>query len=106
MIMGRLLSGSVAGDLREGRAGDVKRGCEAVSTLPPAQYHRYHTAVAPIPQPDNAGVLSSLPMTERATDQRTRIVRAAADLLVRGGQAAVSTRAVSAAAGVQAPALY
>lgn len=45
-------------------------------------------------------------MTERATDQRTRIVRAAADLLVRGGQAAVSTRAVSAAAGVQAPALY
>lgn len=44
-------------------------------------------------------------MTERA-DPRTRIVRAAADLLVREGRAGVSTRAVSAAAGVQAPAIY
>lgn len=41
-----------------------------------------------------------------ATDQRTRIVRAASELLVRGGREAVSTRAVSAAAGVQAPAIY
>jgi len=44
-------------------------------------------------------------MTDRA-DPRTRIVRAAADLLAREGRAAVSTRAVSAAAGVQAPAIY
>ncbi len=39
-------------------------------------------------------------------DSRSRIVRAAAELLVQGGRAAVSTRAVSAAAGVQAPAIY
>lgn len=44
-------------------------------------------------------------MSERA-DPRTRIVRAAADLLAREGRAGVSTRAVSAAAGVQAPAIY
>jgi AcrR family transcriptional regulator len=37
---------------------------------------------------------------------KDRLVRAAADLLVDGGRDAVSTRAVSAAAGVQAPTLY
>ncbi|MDB4942717.1 MAG: tetR, partial [Labilithrix sp.] len=37
---------------------------------------------------------------------RERIVRAAVQLLSRGGRDAVSTRAVSAAAGVQAPAIY
>lgn len=41
-----------------------------------------------------------------ATDVRDRIVRAASTLLSRGGQDAVSTRAVSAEAGVQAPAIY
>jgi AcrR family transcriptional regulator len=45
-------------------------------------------------------------MTETAPDLRSRIVRAAADLLRRDGRAGVSTRAVSAAAGVQAPAIY
>ena len=45
-------------------------------------------------------------MTESALDQRSRIVRAAADLLRRDGRTGVSTRAVSAAAGVQAPAIY
>lgn len=45
-------------------------------------------------------------MADRATDLRERIVRAAADLLTEGGREAVSTRAVSAAAGVQAPAIY
>ncbi|XYH97883.1 TetR/AcrR family transcriptional regulator [Sorangium sp. So ce1128] len=45
-------------------------------------------------------------MTERTMDVRERIVRAAADLLARGGREAVSTRAVSAAAGVQAPTIY
>ncbi|TWP45761.1 TetR/AcrR family transcriptional regulator [Lentzea tibetensis] len=39
-------------------------------------------------------------------DTRERLVRAAADLLVEGGRDALSTRAVSAAAGVQAPTLY
>lgn len=39
-------------------------------------------------------------------ETRERIVRAAADLLVKGGRDAVSTRAVAAEAGVQAPTLY
>jgi AcrR family transcriptional regulator len=37
---------------------------------------------------------------------RERIVRVAAELLAKNGREAVSTRAVSAAAGVQAPAIY
>jgi AcrR family transcriptional regulator len=37
---------------------------------------------------------------------RERIVEAAAELLAAGGREAVSTRAVSAAAGVQAPTIY
>ena len=45
-------------------------------------------------------------MTERSNDVRERILRAAAELLARGGREAVSTRAVSAAAGVQPPTLY
>ncbi|MFI6031732.1 TetR/AcrR family transcriptional regulator [Amycolatopsis magusensis] len=43
---------------------------------------------------------------DQALPTRDRILRAAADLLQEGGRDAVSTRAVSAAAGVQAPALY
>src|SRR2546428_5463066 len=39
-------------------------------------------------------------------DARTRIVRAATDLLATGGRNAVTTRAVSAAAGVQPPTIY
>ncbi|MDH2424421.1 TetR/AcrR family transcriptional regulator [Sphaerisporangium sp. TRM90804] len=46
-------------------------------------------------------------MTVDATaSTRDRVLRAAADLLEEGGREAVSTRAVSAAAGVQAPTLY
>ncbi|WP_343216524.1 TetR/AcrR family transcriptional regulator [Deinococcus aestuarii] len=45
-------------------------------------------------------------MNARATGARERIVEATAELLARGGREAVSTRAVSAAAGVQAPTLY
>jgi len=41
-----------------------------------------------------------------ATSTRERIVEAAAALLAEGGREAVSTRAVSAAAGVQAPTIY
>ncbi len=39
-------------------------------------------------------------------DARTRILRAATDLLATGGRNAVTTRAVSAAAGVQPPTIY
>lgn len=39
-------------------------------------------------------------------DTRSRIIGAAADLLTRQGREAVTTRSVSAAAGVQPPALY
>ena len=42
----------------------------------------------------------------RRSGTRDRIVRAAADLLAEGGREAVSTRAVAAAAGVQAPTIY
>ena len=45
-------------------------------------------------------------MNERSSDARARIVRATAALLAEGGREAASTRAVSAAAGVQAPTLY
>src|ERR1700681_1025121 len=41
-----------------------------------------------------------------AGNTRVRIVAAAAPLLTEGGREAVSTRAVSAAAGVQAPTIY
>ena len=43
---------------------------------------------------------------KQALPPRERMVRAAAELLATGGREAVSTRAVSAAAGVQAPAIY
>ncbi len=43
-------------------------------------------------------------MTRDST--RDRIIAAAGDLLTEGGQEAVSTRAVSAASGVQTPAIY
>ncbi|MET7518664.1 TetR/AcrR family transcriptional regulator [Streptomyces sp. NPDC005480] len=43
---------------------------------------------------------------EKSTETRERILRAAARLLADGGSEALSTRAVGAAAGVQAPTLY
>lgn len=45
-------------------------------------------------------------MDEDGDSPRARIVAAALDLLTHGGQDAVSTRAVSAAAGVQPPTIY
>ncbi len=45
-------------------------------------------------------------MKRRTPDVRTRIIEAAAKLLARGGREAASSRAVSAAAGVQAPTIY
>lgn len=44
--------------------------------------------------------------TETTPHPRERILRAAADLLAEGGREAVSTRSVSAAAGVQAQTIY
>jgi AcrR family transcriptional regulator len=45
-------------------------------------------------------------MSQHKQDPRARILRAAAELLAGGGRSAVTTRAVSAAAGVQAPTIY
>ena len=45
-------------------------------------------------------------MIETKRSPRERIVQAAAELLAEGGREAVSTRAVSTAAGVQAPTIY
>jgi len=45
-------------------------------------------------------------VTSKRIGTRDRIVRAAAGLLAEGGREAVSTRAVAAAAGVQAPTIY
>jgi AcrR family transcriptional regulator len=44
--------------------------------------------------------------TDLRRDARARIVRATAELLATGGRSAVTTRAVSAAAGVQPPTIY
>ena len=57
---------------------------------------RHPTQAPPDPDAGDAG----------APDVRTRIVAAAAALLASEGRDAVTTRAVAAAAGVQAPALY
>lgn len=45
-------------------------------------------------------------MVSRSIGTRDRIVRAAAELLAEGGREAMTTRAVAAAAGVQAPTIY
>lgn len=45
-------------------------------------------------------------MAEKNVEVRERIVRATAELLAQGGREAASTRAVSAAAGVQPPTIY
>jgi AcrR family transcriptional regulator len=49
--------------------------------------------------------MSEVTVSKRA-GRRERIVRAASELLAEGGREAVSTRAVAAAAGVQAPTIY
>jgi AcrR family transcriptional regulator len=50
--------------------------------------------------------LCNMSSAKLGTSTRERIVRAAAELLSEGGREAVSTRAVAAAAGVQAPTIY
>ena len=57
---------------------------------------------------DRGNALLFLLMSPRnlKPDARARILRAASDLLANGGRAAVTTRAVSAAAGVQPPTIY
>jgi AcrR family transcriptional regulator len=47
-----------------------------------------------------------MPSRDAKPDARARIVRAATELLASGGRNAVTTRAVSAAAGVQPPTIY
>jgi AcrR family transcriptional regulator len=47
-----------------------------------------------------------MPSRDPKPDARARIVRAATELLATGGRNAVTTRAVSAAAGVQPPTIY
>src|SRR5437879_6847174 len=47
-----------------------------------------------------------MPSRESKPDARARILRAATKLLATGGRDAVTTRAVSAAAGVQPPTIY
>jgi AcrR family transcriptional regulator len=47
-----------------------------------------------------------MPSRDSKPDARARIVRAATELLATGGRNAVTTRAVSAAAGVQPPTIY
>src|SRR5712691_2597806 len=55
---------------------------------------------------DNALLFSLMPSRDQKPDARARIVRAATELLAAGGRNAVTTRAVSAAAGVQPPTIY
>ena len=50
--------------------------------------------------------MDELPAADAGRDGRDRIVAAAVALLARGGQEALTTRAVAAAAGVQAPTIY
>ena len=55
---------------------------------------------------DNVVLFALMSSRKPRPDARARIVRAAAELLATGGRNAVTTRAVSAAAGVQPPTIY
>jgi AcrR family transcriptional regulator len=55
---------------------------------------------------DNALLFALMPSRDPRPHARARIVRAATELLATGGRNAVTTRAVSAAAGVQPPTIY
>jgi AcrR family transcriptional regulator len=55
---------------------------------------------------DNVVLFPLMSSRELRPDARARIVRAAVKLLATGGRNAVTTRAVSAAAGVQPPTIY
>jgi AcrR family transcriptional regulator len=55
---------------------------------------------------DNALLFSLMSLRDQKPHARARILRAATELLEKGGRNAVTTRAVSAAAGVQAPTIY
>lgn len=74
-----------------------------VPTEPLAGYHQV------MPGPSGGGAAASMTTTIAAGhrgDTRQRVVAAAAALLAREGREAVTTRAVAAAAGLQAPAIY
>jgi len=70
------------------------------------RYRRYPIHGITDSSSTNGSVVPLVSMAQRRTDGGQRIVRAAAELLTKGGLDAVSTRAVSAAAGVQPPAIY
>jgi AcrR family transcriptional regulator len=55
---------------------------------------------------DNVVLFPLMPSKDPRPDARARLVSAAAKLLATGGRHAVTTRAVSAAAGVQPPTIY
>jgi AcrR family transcriptional regulator len=55
---------------------------------------------------DNALLFSLMSSRDETPDARARILRAASELLATGGRSAVTTRAVSASARVQAPTIY
>jgi AcrR family transcriptional regulator len=55
---------------------------------------------------DNVILFPPMSSMDSRPDARTRILRAATELLATGGRSAVTTRAVSAAAGVQPPTIY
>jgi AcrR family transcriptional regulator len=55
---------------------------------------------------DNVILFPLMSSRDPRPDARARIVRAAAELLATGGRNAVTTRAVSASAGVQPPTIY
>src|SRR4029077_3349959 len=63
-------------------------------------------SISLIVKSDNAILLSLMSSRDPRPDARTRIVRAATGLLARGGRSAVTTRAVSAAAGWHPPTIY
>ena len=62
--------------------------------------------ISPLVNGGNAILLPLMSLRDQAPDVRGRIVQAAAELLASGGRSAVTTRAVSAAAGVQPPTIY
>jgi AcrR family transcriptional regulator len=70
---------------------------------PSAEYHRF---MAGLSVADDTTPAASTDAASPRGDTRQRVIEAAAELLAREGRDAVTTRAVAAAAGLQAPAIY
>src|SRR5690348_936906 len=81
----------------------------SVGGVRPVRSHDIAANISPISamcNRDNALLFSLMSSRDQKPDARARIVQAATELLATGGRNAVTTRAVSAAAGVQAPTIY